>query len=514
MNLSADDKKAEAMVNPEKLDIQTGELRDLDAAEVFLRENNFSSEYVQELLSDEAGNKRLVRRVDLILLPLLCVTFLLQYIDKQALSYAAVFDLFTDANITQDQYALFPSMFYIAYLVAEYPWSYLAQKTLMAKVTSGCVICWGAVLMATAACNNYAGLAACRFLLGIFEAPITPCFTMIVGMWYTRDQQPFRTGLIYSCNGLGSMIGGVLSYAIGQIQTFPVWKAIFLLCGGLTTLWGLVLLVYLPDSIIVAKRFTLEEKATLIGRGKLGRTGILNQSIKLYQIKEAVLDPQVWLLTLFVLLNEMINGGVANFGKLIIKGLVHDSLRATALGIPMGAFQILWILSGTYMASRFRNVRTLVMAGYLIPTLIGTSLMWKLDRSSMKIGVLFGYYICGAFVASLATAMQMPATNLGGYTKRMTATAIVFGAYCVGNIVGPHFFLGREAPTYPTGCKVIIGCSVAQMFVALSLRMLLSRRNKKRDAEAAAANAIEDPAVDELSADKTDFENPKFRYVF
>jgi hypothetical protein len=231
------------------------------------------------------------------------------------------------------------------------------------------------------------------------------------------------------------MVGGILTYAIGQITTFPVWKAIFLLCGGVTALWGGVLFVFLPDNIISARGFSLDDKATLIGRGKLGRTGILNRTIKWYQIKEALLDPQVWLLFLFTLLNETINGGTANFGKLIIKGVVTDPLRTTALGIPQGAFQVLFILTGTFLASRFRNMRTFIMAAYMIPTVIGTCLMWKLDRGSHKIGVLFGYYIVGSFVASLVLALQMPAMNLGGYTKRVTATAIVFMAYCVGELL-------------------------------------------------------------------------------
>lgn len=162
---------------------EVGEVLDIDAAEVFLQENNFSHEYVHELLSDKASIRKLVRKIDLVLLPLLAGTYTLQYIDKQALSYAAVFDLFSDTNIDSDQYAWFASLFYFAYLVSEYPWSYLAQKTKMAKVVSGCVATWGAILMITAACNNFAGLAVCRFLLGVFEAPITPCFMMIVGMW-------------------------------------------------------------------------------------------------------------------------------------------------------------------------------------------------------------------------------------------------------------------------------------------------------------------------------------------
>ncbi|KAI1073926.1 major facilitator superfamily transporter [Whalleya microplaca] len=507
------DKKTKEEIPTGKIDIE--EVHDLDDAEIFLQENNFSHEYVQELLADESLNKSLVRKVDLVLLPLLAGTYTLQYIDKQAMSYAAVFDLFTDTHISQDQYSWFASIFYIAYLVAEYPWSILAQRTRMAKVVGACIVSWGTVLMCTAAGNNFGGLAACRFLLGVFEAPITPCFMMIVAMWYTREQQPFRAGVFYSCNGVGSMIGGILFYAVGQIKTFPVWKAIFLLCGGITIIWGILLLIFLPDSIITAKRFTLQERATLIGRAKLGRTGILHRHIKVSQIKEALLDPQVWLLTLYTLLNEVINGGIANFGKLIIKGVVKDALRTTALGIPQGAFQVFFILSGTYLASRLRNSRTIIMMIYLIPTVIGTCLIWKLDRATAPVGVLFAYYISGSFVSSLVVAMQMPGTNLGGYTKRTTGTAIVFMAYCIGNIIGPHAFLEREAPTYPTGCQVILACAVAQICIAVALRLLLVWRNKRREAAAVAGNSSQqDPVVEEISADLTDFENPDFRYVY
>lgn len=156
----------------------------------------------------------------------------------------------------------------------------------------------------------------------------------------------------------------------------------------------------------------------------------------MYQVREAFIDPQVWLLVLFMLLNEVINGGIANFGKLIVKGVVRDPLQTVALGIPQGAFQVFYILSGTYLASRIKNCRTIIMIIYLLPTVLGTCLMWKLDRSeSSKIGVLFSYYIVGAFVTSLVLAMQMPTTNLGGYTKRITASAMVFIAYVSYHLV-------------------------------------------------------------------------------
>ncbi|GKZ50374.1 hypothetical protein AbraIFM66951_003510 [Aspergillus brasiliensis] len=422
-------------------DVDIGQITQLDEAEIFLHEHGVSHDQLQQMLDDPIRTKKLRRRIDMILLPLMCGTYCLQYIDKQALSYSAVFDLFTDAHINSNEYSWLASIFYFGYLFWEYPASYIAQRLPIGTVVSSFVIAWGAILMITASCNNFTGLAICRFLLGCFESPITPCFMMIVGMWYLRQEQPFRAGIFYCCNGVGSMVGGLLTYAIGQLNTFPVWRAVFLICGGATIIWGVVMMIFLPNSILSSKRFSDEEKIMLIGRGKKNQT----------------------------------------FGKLIIKGLVSSPLLTTVLGIPQGAFQVLFILTGTYLSTRFHNIRTLIMIAYLIPTVIGVCLLWKFPRDENEYGVLFGYYIIGSFVTSLVLALHLPASNMGGYTKRVTATAFVFLAYCIGNIIGPHAFLASEAPVYQTGCKLILGCAVVQMVCAGVLRGLLVRRNKLRD---------------------------------
>ena len=505
-----EEKVSDSGISAEK-EIQVGNITDLDldGGEAFLRTHGFTNDRIQELMGDRARNRALVRKVDFILMPLLAGTYTLQYIDKSALAYSAVFDLLTSTHMTSNQYSWLASIFYFAYLAAEYPWSFLAQKTKMAKVVCGNVVAWGAMLMITASSTSFNGMAICRFLLGAFEAPITPCFMMIVGMWYTRAEQPFRAGIFYSCNGLGAMVGGLLTFGIGQIKTIAVWRAIYLILGGITVFWGIVMFVFLPDDIISAKRFTLEDKALLIGRGRLNRTGIINRKIKWYQIREALVDPQVWILFFFMLLNETVNGGVANFSKLIIKGLTGNALTTVVLGIPFGAFQLFWVLSGTYIASRIPNCRTIIMCMYLMPTIIGVCLLWRLSHETQKIGVLFGYYILGAYVCSLVLALQMPATNMGGYTKRTASVALVFLAYCIGNIIGPHAFLAQEAPIYQTGCKLILACSSTQVVLAVCLRLLLVHRNKRRDAATArafGADGAEPPTAGDELNDLTDFE--------
>ncbi|CAK3925552.1 related to allantoate permease [Lecanosticta acicola] len=505
------DERKSAEMSIADADVKEGEIRELDQAEIFLRTHNISHDDLDVLLADSEGMRKLVRKVDFMLMPLLCGTYLLQYIDKQSLTYAAVFDLFASTGTDSKQYSWLVSLFYFGYLAAEWPMSYVAQKLPTGTVVSVSIIIWGSLLMLMTACHDFAGLAVCRFLLGVCESCITPVFMMIVGQWYQRKQQSSRAGAFYCFNGVGASVGGILFFAVGQAKGFEIWRAIFLLAGGCTVVWGVVLLIYLPNNIMTAKRFSPQEKAMLIARSQQNQTGIFNPTIKTSQVKEALLDPQIWLLFLFVLLNETINGGLANFSKLIIKGLTGgQALLTTAYGIPTGAWQVFFVFSGPWLAGKLPNARTLIMPLYIIPTILATSLLWKLPHTDQNNkGLLVACYICGSYVASLVIALQLPANNVGGYTKRVTATAFVFLAYCAGNIIGPHAFLESEAPTYPTGCTVSMACAAAQIVISFCLRALLIRRNKQRDALYGPPR----PATGEME-DRTDFENPDFRYSY
>lgn len=63
--------------------IKDGQIPSLNEAELFLHEYGITHAQLQEMLNDEAKSKKLRRRIDYILLPLLCGTYVLQYIDKQ-----------------------------------------------------------------------------------------------------------------------------------------------------------------------------------------------------------------------------------------------------------------------------------------------------------------------------------------------------------------------------------------------------------------------------------------------
>jgi hypothetical protein len=76
--------------------------------------------------------------------------------------------------------------------------------------------------------------------------------------------------------------------------------------------------------------------------------------------------------------------------------------------------------------------------------------MFGLDRSR-KVPRLAGYCLTVAYVANLPLSVSLVTSNIAGFTKKSTTMAMIFIAYCVGNIAGPQFFLDYEAPNYPVG---------------------------------------------------------------
>ena len=114
---SSNEKMEKTESNPKIAEYSEGEISNLDEGDIFLRDNNFTPAYVQELLADKDLNKRLVRKIDFILLPLLAGTYVLQYIDKSALEYSAVFDILKDTNTSLYQYSWLGSIFLLRLLV-------------------------------------------------------------------------------------------------------------------------------------------------------------------------------------------------------------------------------------------------------------------------------------------------------------------------------------------------------------------------------------------------------------
>lgn len=105
-----------------------------------------------------------------------------------------------------DQYSWLGSMFYFGYLAWEWPTNRLLQRLPLGKYSAFNVIMWGVVLACFAAVENYSAALAIRFLLGVFEAAVTPGFALFTSQYYTRAEQGTRTGIWFSFNGWAQIL--------------------------------------------------------------------------------------------------------------------------------------------------------------------------------------------------------------------------------------------------------------------------------------------------------------------
>lgn len=103
------------------------------------------------------------------------------------------------------------------YLVSQIrlPLRYAQQLTLSLSFS------WAIAIGCHAACKNFGGLMAVRYLLGVAEAAAIPSFSLMTGMWYKREEHPLRHGFWFLGTSIGIMLAGLVSFSIAHIKTKP-----------------------------------------------------------------------------------------------------------------------------------------------------------------------------------------------------------------------------------------------------------------------------------------------------
>lgn len=327
------------------------------------------------------------------------------------------------------------------------------------------VFVWGGVLMCHAACTNAAGLMAARFFLGVGEASIAPGFALITGMFYKREEQPARQAAWFIGNSIATVIGGLVAYGIGLIHNNTVnnWQLLFLILGAITSGYGFILIAFLPDSPAKSIFLDKTEKAVAIQRTLSNKTGVLDTGkFRWGQVWMAVKDPQTWLLVLYTLCVNFCNGGITSFSSIIINGFGFSKLQSLLIQMPIGAAQLVFLVLTSGFATLVRQTRIFMMILNTTVSMIGMILIWKLGADNQA-GKMTGLCLGAVFAANIPLSLSLISSNVAGFTKKSTVSALMFAAYCIGNIVGPQFFLPKEKPVYAVSCHLYKFCSQSRL---------------------------------------------------
>ncbi|KAK6908634.1 hypothetical protein I203_102637 [Kwoniella mangroviensis CBS 8507] len=317
------------------------------------------SQDLHDLGGDEKGpepNLALLKRIDWYLMPIMAMTYGIQYADKQSISNSTLFGIATDTHLHGQQTAWLSTIFYLAYLVFEGPMNYIMQKVRLGRFLSIAVFIWGGLVMLIATCQNWAGLMVLRTLIGAFESCISPGFLMIVASWYKREEHGMRSMIWMAQNGVATQNNGGIA----------AWRSINLFLGGMTSAWAIVLFFLLgtPDEV---RWLSPEQKKQAVARIVSNQSGGGGQSEwKWSQVKEAFLNPQIYCYFLISFLADVPNGGYGIFGGIVTKSFGFTSLQVILLNMPGGAMGGSFNVLSGYLAGKYKNTRTYYMAFSMI----------------------------------------------------------------------------------------------------------------------------------------------------
>ncbi len=429
-------------------------------------------------------DKRVLRRIDRFMMPTILIIYFFVTLDKFSLTYTSVFGIQKDANLVGNEYSLLGSGVYFAQLVFQPISAYALVKFRFSLWVPSLVTLWGICLACGAAATNFGGLFTMRFFLGALESSVAPANIALSQTFYRRAEQANRTALWYSCNGISTILGSLMAYGLGHIQSDKLhsYQIIFLFMGLLTVVWGIASFWLIPDNIEHAYFLKGEDKRIAIERVRYNQAGASQKGDWNWnQVVETFLDPKTWMWVSLAFLISMPSGGFSTFSALILQSFGFDKYQVMLLSIPVGAMQCLYLLAAFWLQGKIRVKSTTILCSLLV-TIPGAVMLYALPRGDSSRGsLLAGYYLTISLVVITPLLFAWSSSNVSGRTKRMAQTALFVAGQAGGNIVGPLLFQAKDAPNYQPGLRAALAILCALFVEVLLVRFYLTWLNKRNE---------------------------------
>ncbi|KAJ0377260.1 hypothetical protein COL26b_004449 [Colletotrichum chrysophilum] len=284
-----------------------------------------------------------------------------EFMDKTSLNYANVFGYQAALSLKGQQFNYLSAMVYAGYFFGQYPCGWLIGRYPAQRVMAISIFFWGLMVILMTQTRTYSSALGVRFIMGIFEAAVTP-----------------------SSLGWGGIIGSYISMGVSKLPADlkpERWELIFFMLGGVTCVWSLVIWFLLPDSPSNAFFLNHRERLVAVKRVSENETGIKNKAFDKKQALLGSFDPKTLLL-----FTAIPNGVVNSFSTVIIRDMGFSITQTTQLKSVGDAVQIVALLIGGTVilnvkdlkqseAPHFRGATIGLLVGYAIKLICHLTLL-------------------------------------------------------------------------------------------------------------------------------------------
>ncbi|THH30751.1 hypothetical protein EUX98_g3426 [Antrodiella citrinella] len=455
-----------------------------------------SVEQVPDLEDNSSDIEKIVEwkvmaKIDYRVVPMLCILYLLAFLDRVNIGNAALFGLKDDLNLRGTEYNTALVIFFVPYAICEIPANILLKRFKPHVWLSGCMFMFGVVTCLQGLTQNYSGLLATRFFLGFFEAGMFPGCFYVLAMWYKRSESQKRCSFFFGSNNLAGAFGGLLASAIGKMdgmRGLRGWRWVFILEGTLTCVISVMLFFLISDFPEEAKWLTPAEKAFVKKR--------LREDVGESRRDEKITPGLIWnvlsdhkvIIGGFMYFGLIIPAyGYAYFAPAIIQGLGHSDIRSQLLSVPPWACAFVFAMAIAFASDHLQH-RFLFTVAPMAVAVAGFVVLLVTDtNTNLKYGALF-LATCGTYSA-MPVVLCWFTTNLAGHRRRAIAIAWQIGFGNIGGIIAAYAFLSQDAPRYTAGYSLCVGFICFSAVSASAYAIACLRENRKRDRDTVSASS-------------------------
>lgn len=478
-----------------------------------------SAEPVVDDFSD-IDEKKLLRKIDLKIIPLFTVLYLLSFLDRGNIGNAKIEGLAEDLNLHGNQYNMCLTIFFIFYASMEVPCNVILRHVKPKIFIPLTMVLWLVVMTLMGTVQNYHQLLATRSLLGIFEAALFPGISYILSMYYKKSEVLVREAIFFSAASMAGAFSGLLAAAISQMDGvggYEGWRWIFILEGLLTFVFSGVAFFWFPlypsecTFLSPREREYVTFRVTHSSNRKSEKAAVLgedNTNDRKY-FWAVFKDWQSWCMLMVYYGVCVPLYGISLFTPTIIKTLGYTSTHAQLMSVPIYIVAAICSIVQAVISDRVGLRSPFLLFNYTCMA-IGFIICLAVDPSKHPGAVLAGIYICalGIYPAFPLVVIWF-SNNLSGSYKRAVGMAFQIG---IGNFSGAfasNFYRSKDSPRFRLGHALELGFIIMGMiFMVIAITgYKMSNRKKQRDLNLGKYDGV-DPAELIKMGDKS----PYFEY--
>ena len=284
--------------------------------------SGLASAPVERIAAQPAEADALYAKVTWRLLPLLCVCYVFNYMDRTNIGFAQL-QMKDQLAFSDAVFGLGAGVFFVSYALSEVPSNMLLTKWGVRKTLLRIMGLWGLASACMMFVSTPTQFYILRFLLGAFEAGFVPGVLYYLTLWYPSHRRAQVTALFFAAYVMAPMFSGplagvILAYLDG-VQGLKGWQWLFLVEGIPSVLLGLACYLYLDDRPAEAKWLTDAEKNRLIGTIEADLAG--HDDGHHHTLVDALRDWRVWFLGVVYFLCVLGSYALSFWQPTILRGM-------------------------------------------------------------------------------------------------------------------------------------------------------------------------------------------------